>query len=148
MKVILLEDVKTLGKKGEIANVSDGYARNLLFPKKLAMEASARNLNELRLRQANEEKVAAENLEEAKKLAGELKEKTVTVAIKVGTGGRAFGSVSSKEIADAAREQLGLELDKKKMIMDAPLKELGVSEIGVRLHPKVTATLKVEVKEA
>jgi len=148
MKVILLEDVKALGKKGEIVNVSDGYAHNLLFPKKLANEATARNLNELRLRQANEEKMAAENLAEARKLAEELENKTVTVSIKVGSGGRAFGSVSSKEIADAAKEQLGLELDRKKMIMDAPLKELGISEVGLRLHPKVTAKLKVEVKEA
>lgn len=148
MKVILLEDVRALGKKGEIVNVSDGYAHNLLFTKKLAIEATAKNLNDLKLKQANEERVAAENLAEAQKLAEELSKKSITVSIKVGSGGRAFGSVSSKEIAEAAKAQLGLDLDKKKMVMDAPIRELGVSEVSIRLHPKVTASLKVEVKEA
>ena len=148
MKVILLEDVKSLGKKGETVNVSDGYARNLLLPKKLGVEATAKNLNELKLQKAHEDKVAAEKLEEARAFAKELEEKSVTVAIKVGGGGKVFGSVSTKEIAEAAKEQLGYDIEKKKMQLSNPIKVLGTTEVPVKLHPKVTAKLKVIVKEA
>lgn len=148
MKVILLSDVKSLGKKDEIVNVSDGYARNMLLPKKLAVEATGKALNELKARKAYEEKIAAENLAAAQAEAAEIDGKTVTVAIKVGSGGRTFGSVSTKEIADAVQAQLGKTVDKKKMGLSAPIKELGVTEVPIRLHPKVTATIKVEVKEA
>ena len=122
MKVILLEDVKSLGKKGETVNVSDGYARNLLLPKKLGVEATAKNLNELKLQKAHEDKVAAEKLEEARAFAKELEEKSVTVAIKVGEGGKVFGSVSTKEIAEAAKAQLGYDIEKKKMQLSTPIK--------------------------
>ena len=105
MKVILLEDVKALGKKGQTVNVSDGYARNMLLPKKLGIEATAKNLNELKLQKAHEDKVAAEQLAEAQAFAKEIEDKQVTVAIKVGEGGKVFGSVSAKEIAEAAKEQ-------------------------------------------
>ena len=101
MKVILLEDVKALGKKGQTVNVSDGYARNMLLPKKLGIEATAKNLNELKLQKAHEDKVAAEQLAEAQAFAKEIEDKQVTVAIKVGEGGKVFGSVSAKEIAEA-----------------------------------------------
>lgn len=147
MKVILLADVKALGKKGQIVNVSDGYARNMLFPKKLGVEANAKNLNDLKLQNQNKEKVAQENLEAAKKFAKELEEVTVEVKIKVGEGGRMFGSVSAKEIAEAAKKQLNLELDKKKMMLESPIKSLGVTMVPIKLHPKVTGQLKVFVKE-
>lgn len=148
MKVILLEDVKALGKKGQVVNVSDGYARNLLLPKKLGVEATGKNMNDLKLHKAHEDKVAQENLDAAKAFAEELKDKQVTVGIKVGEGGRTFGSISAKEIAEAAKAQLGYELDKKKLQLSAPIKELGTTMVPIKLHPKVTGELKVVVKEA
>ena len=148
MKVILTADVKSLGKKGEIVDVSDGYARNMLLPKKLGVEANAKNINDLKLQKANEDKVAKEILEQAKALAAEIAEKSVTVSIKVGEGGKTFGSVSSKEIAEAAKAQINLELDKKKIQLSSPIRTLGVTMVPVKLHPKVTAELKVHVKEA
>ena len=120
MKVILLEDVKSLGKKGQIVNVSDGYARNMILPKKLGVEATSKNLNDLKLRKANEEKVAQENLDAAKAFAEELSTKEVILTLKVGEGGRTFGSVSSKEISEAAKKQLNLDIDKKKLQMENP----------------------------
>ena len=148
MKVILLEDVKALGKKGEIVNVSDGYARNAILPKKLGVEATPKNLNDLKLQNQHADKVAAENLENAKELARVIAEKKVVVKIKAGEGGKIFGSVSTKEIAQAAKEQAGLELDKKKMQLNEAIKALRTYEIPVKLHPKVTAKLTVQVVEA
>ena len=148
MKVILLEDVKSLGKKGQIVNVSDGYARNMILPKKLGVEATSRNLNDLKLRKANEEKVAQENLDAARAFAEELSTKEVILTLKVGEGGRTFGSVSSKEISEAAKKQLNLDIDKKKLQLESPILNLGVTNVPVRLHPKVTGSLKVWVKEA
>ena len=148
MKVILLEDVKALGKKGQIVNVSDGYARNMILPKKLGVEATSRNLNDLKLRKANEEKVAQENLDAARAFAEELSTKEVILTLKVGEGGRTFGSVSSKEISEAAKKQLNLDIDKKKLQLESPIRNLGVTNVPVRLHPKVTGSLKVWVKEA
>lgn len=148
MKVILLEDVKSLGKKGEVVNISDGYARNMILPKKLGVEATSKNMNDLKLQNQHADKVAKENLEAAKALAEEISTKEVTVKIKTGEGGKTFGSVSSKEISAAAKQQLNLELDKKKMqLEDGGLKTLGVHEVTIKLHPKVTATLKVKVTE-
>lgn len=148
MKVILLEDVKSLGKKGEIVNVNDGYARNFILPKKLGLEANGKNLNDLKLQKANEAKVAQEILEEAQALAKEIEEAKVELAIKVGEGGKTFGSVSSKEIATAAKEQLGFEIDKKKIQLKDAIKTLGTHMVPIKLHAKVTAELKVIVKEA
>ena len=148
MKVILLEDVKSLGKKGQIVNVSDGYARNMILPKKLGVEATSKNLNDLKLRKANEEKVAQENLDAAKAFAEELSTTEVILTLKVGEGGRTFGSVSSKEISEAAKKQLNLDIDKKKLQLENPIRNLGVTNVPVRLHPKVTGSLKVWVKEA
>lgn len=148
MKVILLEDVKSLGKKGQIVNVSDGYARNMILPKKLGVETTSKNLNDLKLRKANEEKVAQENLDAAKAFAEELSTKEVILTLKVGEGGRTFGSVSSKEISEAAKKQLNLDIDKKKLQLENPIRNLGVTNVPVRLHPKVTGSLKVWVKEA
>lgn len=146
MKVILIEDVKSLGKKGETVNVSDGYARNMLFPKKLAVEANAKNINDLKLKKAHEEKVAKEQLANAKAFAEQLAKAKVTVAVKVGEGGKVFGSVSSKEIAEAARSQLGYDIDKKKIQMSSPIKAVGTTSVSIKLHPKVTAELKVVVE--
>ena len=145
MKVVLLQDVKSLGKKGQTVEVSDGYARNFILPKKLGVEANATSLNDLKLQKTHADKVAKEQLENAKQLAADLAEKTVELAVKSGVEGRVFGSVSSKEIAVAAKAQLGLELDKKKIVLDEPIKSLGVHNVSIRLHKDVMATLKVHV---
>ena len=138
MKVILVEDVKALGKKGEMVNVSDGYARN--------MEASAKNINDLKLKKAHDEKVAKEQLADARAFAEELAKAQVKVSVKVGEGGKVFGSVSSKEIAEAAKAQLGYDIDKKKIQMKDPIKAVGTTSVAIKLHPKVTAELKVVVE--
>ena len=147
MKVILLADVKSVGKKDEIVTVSDSYARNILIKKKLGVEATSKALNDLKLQKKHEQKVAEENLEAARLLGDQLKNKQVEVKIKTGEGGRTFGSVSTKEIAEAAKKQLGLDLDKKKMQLAEPVKALGFYEVPVKLHPQVTAALKVHVVE-
>lgn len=148
MKVILLQDVKALGKKGEVVNVNDGYARNFILPKKLGVEANGKNLNDLKLQKNNEAKVAQEHLDAAKKLAEELKAEKVVLTMKVGEGGRTFGSVSSKEIAEAVKEQMHLDIDKKKIQLKEQIKTLGTHIVSVKLHPEVTAELNVSVKEA
>lgn len=146
MKVILLEDVKTLGKKGEVVEVSDAYARNVLLKKKQGLEATSANLNDLKLKKANQEKVAAENLATAQELAKKLENASVTLKVKAGEAGRLFGSISSKEIAEAVKEQLGYEIDKKKILLTNPLKSLGTMDVPIKLHTKVTAELKVNVE--
>ncbi len=148
MKVILLEDVKSLGKKGDIVNASDGYARNMLLPRKMAIPATEGNMKDLEAKKRGEAKHAAEALQAAKDLKAELEQKSVDVFIKVGSAGRTFGSVSAKEIAEAAKAQIGIEIDKKKLLLDAPIKELGTTTVDLRLHPQVIAALKVNVKEA
>ncbi len=147
MEVILLEDVKSLGKKGELVKVNEGYARNFLLKKNLGIEATAKNKNDLKLQKQHEEKLAKEKLEAAKAFAEEMKEKSITVSIRTGSGGRSFGSVSTKELAVAAKEQLGYELDKKKMVLQDPIKSPGIFTLPIKLHPKVTGELKVIVKE-
>ena len=148
MEVILLEDVKSLGKKDEIVKVSDGYARNYVLPKKLGVEATSKNLNELKLKKANEEKLAKQKLEEAQAFAKVLEESSVELKMKSGEGGRTFGSISSKEIAQEAKKQLNFELDKKKIILDEPIKTLAVHIVKIKLHKDVTAKLTVKVSEA
>lgn len=148
MDIVLLEDVKALGKKGQIVKVNDGYARNFILPKKLGVEATPKNLNDLKLQKANAEKVAAEQLAEAKALAEKIGNLSVTLKMKAGEGGRAFGSVSGKEIAAAVKEQLNLEIDKKKLVLPEPLKTFGTHEVPVKLHKDVTAKLAVKVTEA
>ena len=125
MKVILVEDVKALGKKGEMVNVSDGYARNMLLPKKLGMEATSKNLNDLKLKKAHEDKVAAEVLADAQALAAQIEKESITLSIKMGENGRTFGSISSKEIAEAIKSQLGHDIDKKKIVMKDAIKAPG-----------------------
>ena len=148
MKIILLQDVKALGKKGEIVEVSEGYARNMLLKKGLGKEATGQNMNDLKLQKANAEKVARETLEAAQKLGKEMEGKTVKAKVKTGEGGRVFGSVSTKEIAEEIKKQLGYDIDKKKLVLPNPIKNLGVTQVPVRLHPKVTGSLKVWIKEA
>ncbi len=148
MKVILLQDIKSVGKKGDVVEVSDGYAKNFIFKKKLGKPADSKNMNDLKLQKANDEKVAAENLADAQKLSGEIGSKTVVVRLKAGEGGKPFGSVSSKEIAQEAKEQFGLEIDKKKIVLPEVIRAFGVFEVPVKLHPQVTATLKVKVEES
>lgn len=147
MKVILLQDVKSVGKKGDIVEVSDGYAKNFILKKKLGTIADSKNMNDLKLKKANEEKMAAENLAAAKDLSEYIGTKTVIVRLKAGEGGKTFGSISSKEIAQEAKEQLDLDIDKKKIVLAEPIKSFGVFEVPVKLHPQVTATLKVKVEE-
>ena len=144
MEIVLLEDVKALGKKGQIVKVNDGYARNFILPKKLGVEATSKNLNDLKLQKANAEKVAAEQLAAAK----EMEKLTITLKMKAGEGGKAFGSVSSKEIAAAAADQLKLDIDKKKLVLSEPIKTFGNHEVPVKLHKDVTAKLTVKVTEA
>ncbi|MBD5463710.1 MAG: 50S ribosomal protein L9 [Lachnospiraceae bacterium] len=147
MKVILLEDVKSLGKKGDIVNVNDGYARNFVLPQKLGIEANNKNMNDLKLKKANDEKLAKEQLEAAQAFAKEMEEEEVVLSIKAGEGGRTFGSISTKEIAQGYKEQCGKEIDKKKIILPEAIKSFGVFEVGVKLHPSVTGRLKVKVTQ-
>ena len=148
MKVILLQDVKSLGKKGDTVNVNDGYARNFILPKKLGVEATTKNMNDLKLQKAHEEKQAQEIYEEALLLKAQIEKAQIKLSVKTGEGGKTFGSVSSKEIAQAAKEQIGLDIDKKKMQLPNPIKTIGTHGVPIKLHPKVTAELKVIVEEA
>lgn len=148
MKVILLQDEKKLGKKGQIIEVNDGYARNYVLPKKIGLEANSKNLNDLKLQKANEEKIEAEKLAAAKELAAVLETKEVLVKMKAGEGGKAFGSVSSKEIVEELKKQHNIEIDKKKVSLPEAIKNFGVYQVSVKLHTQVNATLKVHVTEA
>ena len=147
MKVILKEDVKSLGKKGEVVNVSDGYARNFILKTGKGIEANTKNLNDLKLKKANDDKVAQEHYEAAVELGKKIEAGKIEVSIKTGEGGKAFGSVSSKEIATEVKAQMELEVDKKKVQLKDAIKALGTYEVPIKLHPKVTAKLKVVVKE-
>ena len=146
MKLILLQDVKNLGKKGDLVEANDGYARNFIIPKKLGVEASPKNLNDLRQQKLNEEKHQAEILAEAENIASALKDKVVRLSIRVGKEGKVFGQISTKEIAEEVKKQFGLEIDKKKIVSDS-IKAAGTYKISVKLHPKVVGELTVEVKE-
>ena len=148
MKVILLQDVKTLGKKGDMVEVSDGYARNFILPKKVGVEANEVNKNDLKLQKANQEKVAKEQYDAAVALAKELEEITVNVSVKAGEGGKVFGAVTAKEIAQALLAQHGKEVDKKKIQLADSIKNIGSFEVSVKLHTKVTAKLSVKVDAA
>lgn len=145
MKVILLEDVKGKGKKGDTIEVADGYGRNVLIAKKLAVEATAKNLNTLKLQKANEEKIAKEKLEEAKALGERLAKKTVTIAVKVGKDNKMFGSVSNGDIAEAIKGTLGLDLDKKKIELKEPIKNLGEYLVDIKIHPQVKTKINIKV---
>lgn len=147
MKVVLLEDVKKVGKKGEIVEVSDAYGRNVLIKKGLGLEGTATNINNAKQKQAsNEHKKAVAN-DEAKILASQLKKVHVTVPVKVGEEGRVFGSVTAKDISEAVAAQYKVDLDKKKIELKEPLKTLGTHEVLIRVHPEITSTIQVTVTE-
>ena len=148
MKVIFNQDVKGKAKKGEMKEVSDGYARNYVLPKKLGVEATERNKNELKLQKAHEDKVAAQKLADAKAVAEDLAGRKIVVKMKAGENGKVFGSISAKEIAAAAKEQHGLDLDKKKIQVAEPIKSFGTFEVPIKLHTQVTGKLNVVVQEA
>ena len=147
MEVILLEDVKNVGKKGEVVKVNDGFGRNVLIKKKQALEANNKNLNDLKLKKANDDKVAAEVLAAAQELGKKIEASEIKVPIKVGEGGKTFGSVSSKEIAEEVKAQLGFDVDKKKVQLKDAIKTVGTHEVKIKLHQKVTVPLKVIVVE-
>ncbi len=146
MKIILLEDVKSLGKRGDIVKVNDGYARNFILPKKMGVEATDKNIKELEIRKAEEAKQQQEILDEATEFGKKLDAASVALEIKAGEGGRTFGSITTKEIAGAIKDQLGYDIDKKKILLADPIKNAGSYTVGIKLHPKVTANMKVEVK--
>ncbi len=147
MKVILLQDVRNVGKKGETVEVSDGYARNFIIPRKLGIEANAKNLNDQKLKKAHEDKVEAENLAAAQELAEKLAGLSIDTTIKSGKDGKTFGSVSSKEIAEALKKQHGIDVDKKKIVLDEPIRSIGSSIVKIKLHKGVTGQLTVRVRE-
>ena len=147
MKVVLLQDIKSLGKKDAVVNVSDGYARNYLFPQKKAVEATKANLNVLKQQQAAAKRREEELLAEAKAMAEQLNQVKVTIPMKVGANGKLFGAVSSKEIAEAMKAQ-GYEIDKKKIVLGEAIKALGEETVDVKLHRDVTAKITVAVTEA
>jgi len=145
MDIILLQDVKALGKKGEIVKASDGYARNFILPKKLGIEATKQNIYDLNTQKAAEVKKLKEILEEAQAQAKKLEQLTITVGIKAGEGGKTFGSISTKEIAAALKEQFGYDIDKKKLILNDPIKHVGSYTVPIKIHPQVTAQMTVKV---
>lgn len=146
MDIILIQDVKSLGKKGEVVKVNDGYARNFILPKKLGLEANKQNLYDLQQQKAAEEKKQKEILDEAKEFGKQLESITVKLSIKVGEGGKTFGSISTKEIASAVKEQFDIDIDRKKLQLSDPIKNAGSYTIMVKLHPQVSADLKVVVE--
>ena len=145
MQVVLLEDVRALGKKGEVVKVNDGYARNFIIPKKLGVEANQANLSALKQQKKREEKLAAAELAAAKEMAEKIGEKTVKIKMRTGEGGKLFGAVATKEIAEAVRKQWDIDIDKKKIVLPDPIKTLGTHQVPLRLHKAVTATLNVVV---
>ena len=145
MKVILLEDVKKVGKKGEIVEVSEGYGRNVLIKKGQALEGTPANLNNAKQRQASAAHKKQVDADEAKILASQLAKVAVTIPVKMGEGGRVFGSVTAKDIADALASQVKVDVDKKKIEIKEPLKTLGVHDVVIRVHPEITTTIKVDV---
>jgi len=142
MKVILLQDVKKVGKKGDVIEASDGYARNFLFPRKLAQEANDSNMHILNNKKENERKQKLAELEAAQKLAGDLKGKEITIKAKAGESGKLFGAITSKDVAELIKAQYKIEIDKKKIVMDT-IKLAGGYEIEVKLYPEVSTKMKV-----
>ncbi|MHC1749041.1 MAG: 50S ribosomal protein L9 [Cellulosilyticaceae bacterium] len=143
MKVILTQDVKKLGKKGEVLEVKDGYARNSLLPKGLAVEANAVTLNQKKLGDRAEDKKKQQELDTAKEIAETLKDKEIKISVKTGEGGKVFGSVTSKEIAEQINANFGVKIDKKKVLLSDPIKGIGAQKVNIKLHSEVTATVMV-----
>ena len=147
MKVIFLQDVRGQGKKGQMAEVSDGYARNFLFPRKLAVEANADNVNTMRMNDKARKEKEQKAREEAAALSARLRDLTLTVYAKGGGAGRLFGSVTSQEISDALKAQEHIDLDKRKIVIEEAIKTVGLYTVKVKLGFSIDAPLKVEVKE-
>lgn len=145
MKVILLQDVKPHGKKGDMVEINDGYARNYILPKKLGVEANSANVNDLKLQKANQEKIAKQQFDDATALAAKLDTLKVNMKIKTGEGGKTFGSITAKEIAQELKKQHGIDVDKKKIVLNDAIKNIGEFSVAIKLHTKVTANLKVIV---
>lgn len=146
MKVIVLKDTKNVGKKGEIKNVSDGYAHNFLIPKGIAMEATDSNIKELERKKAADAEKRATDKASAERIKEKLSELETVLETKAGEGGRVFGSVTSKDISDALKAQHGIEIDKKKIVINTPIKQVGEHNIEAKLYQEVTANLKIIVK--
>ncbi|HOA31309.1 MAG TPA: 50S ribosomal protein L9 [Clostridia bacterium] len=147
MKVILLQDIKSLGKKDQIVNVSDGYANNYLIPRKLALPATDANLKTLENKKRAADAKAAKELEEAKQLAKKIEGKQFVIKAKTGDSGKLFGAISNKDVADAIKEATGVEIDRKKIVMNEPIKQLGTFELEVKVHPGVSARFNVSIQE-
>ena len=145
MKVILQKDVKNIGKKGDVVDVAEGYARNLLFPRGLAVEASTGNLRQVAQQKQVESAKAARELKEAQTVGNKIKEKKLQIKARVGEGGKLFGSVTTQEIADQLRKQFSVEIDKRKIEIKEPIKSLGTHPVVVKVHPKVHVTVTVDV---
>ena len=145
MKVILQQDVKNIGKKGEIVEVAEGYGRNFLLPRGLAVEASAGNVRKVEHQKQTESNKAARELKEAQKIGAKLKDQDVQVSARVGEGGKLFGSVTTQEIADQIRRQFSVEIDKRKIDLKEPIKSLGTHPVTVKVHPQVHVPVKVKV---
>jgi len=148
MKVILLEDVKGTGKKGQVVNASDGHARNFLFPRKLAIEANDSNMANLEAQQKKAQHKVATEVKAAQAIAETLEAKPISIGVKVGDKGRMFGSISNKEIAEAVQSQLGVTVDKKKIVLNDPVKAVGTYTVTAKLHPQVSAKINVEIVAA
>lgn len=147
MKLILLEDVKSIGKKGQLINSSDGYAKNYLIPKGLAVEATSSNINTLEQKKKSEEKRKLEELESARELAKSLEDKKIDIKVKTGENGKLFGAVTNKEIGAAIEEQTGIKIDKKKISLDEPIKMVGRRHVTIKIHPQVNAEIEVVISE-
>jgi len=147
MKIILTQDVKALGKKGEVVDVSDGYARNFIFPKKLGIEATAKSLNELQQKKSSEEHKKNLEKQAAVNLAEKLKDVKVIIKAKAGEGGRLFGAITNKEIATELDKQHKVKIDKKKIVLEEPIRTLGTTEVVLKLYPGINGTLSVKVSE-
>ena len=147
MQIILLEDVKSLGKKGTVVKVNDSYGRNYIIPRKLGVEANAANLNDLKLQNANMEKLEAAKMQSAREVKEKLDGRTFTVRIKAGKDGKTFGSVTGKEVAKAIMDEAKIEIDKKKIVME-PVKALGEQHVKLKLHKDINAEIIVKVEEA
>lgn len=145
MKVILLQDVKALGKKGEVVNVSDGHARNFLFPKKLAQEANDTNMHILNKKNEADRKKKTAEIEAAQKLSNELKDKEIKIEAKAGDNGKLFGAITSKDISQEMEKQLGVSIDKKKIVMNT-IKTVGTYEAEIKVYPEISTKIKIIIK--
>jgi large subunit ribosomal protein L9 len=147
MKVILLKDVKGTGKKGEMKEVSDGYARNFLFPKKIAVAADSTAVKELKEKNKSEEFKAQQEYDNAVLLGKEMEKVSIDIYTKAGEGGRLFGSITSKDIAEQLKKQKDIDVDKRKIVLEEPIRVLGSTKVEIKIHPKVTTNIRVDVKE-